>query len=74
VRGGPVLTESLRAIFGKDFEVFADRFDMRRHILEPGEISSAILALCSGLLDGVNGQVLTVDRGMTFSQTLSSQI
>lgn len=66
VRGGPVLTDSLRAVFGSDFEAFADHRGLR--LLAPEEIAGAILALCSGLLDGVNGQVLTVDRGMAFSQ------
>lgn len=69
VRGGPVLTESLRAVFGKDFEQFAERHGLRRHLLQPDEIAGAVLALCSGLLDGVNGEVLTVDRGMAFSHT-----
>jgi enoyl-[acyl-carrier-protein] reductase (NADH) len=35
--------------------------------MEPEEIAGVILALCSGLLDGVNGQVLTVDRGLAFA-------
>lgn len=69
VRGGPVLTESLRAVFGNGFESFAERHGMRRYLLAPEEIAGAVLALSSGLLDGVNGQVLTVDRGMSFSQT-----
>jgi NAD(P)-dependent dehydrogenase (short-subunit alcohol dehydrogenase family) len=67
VRGGPVLTESLRAVFGKDFEALADRHGLRPHLLAPEEIAGAVLALCSGLLDGVNGQVLTIDRGMAFA-------
>jgi hypothetical protein len=29
-----------------------------------------ILALCSGWMDGFSGQVLTVDRGMTFFDNL----
>lgn len=74
VRGGPVLTDSLRAIFGKDFESFAERHGLSRHLLAPGEIAGAVLVLCSGLLDGVNGQVLTVDRGMAFSHTLPPAI
>lgn len=69
VRGGPVLTESLRAVFGRDFEVYAERLGLRETLLAPGEVAGAVLALCSGLLDGVNGQVLTVDRGMAFSHT-----
>jgi NAD(P)-dependent dehydrogenase (short-subunit alcohol dehydrogenase family) len=67
VRGGPVLTESLYAVFGKEFDEFAERHGLRRHLLAPEEIANAILVLCSGLLDGVKGQVLTIDRGMAFS-------
>jgi enoyl-[acyl-carrier-protein] reductase (NADH) len=68
VRGGAVLTESLRALVGPDFESFIEEHGLRRAIMEPEEIAGVVLALCSGLLDGVNGQVLTVDRGMGFSQ------
>jgi NAD(P)-dependent dehydrogenase (short-subunit alcohol dehydrogenase family) len=71
VRGGPVLTDSLRAVFGRDFEAFADDAGLRQFVMRPEEIADAVLALCSGLLDGVNGQVLTVDRGMAFAQTSS---
>lgn len=69
VRGGPVLTDSLRAVFGPEFEDFAERTGLHRHLLAPEEVAGAVLALCSGLLDGVNGQVLAVDRGAAFSHT-----
>ena len=38
--------------------------------MEPEEVAKAILALCSGLMDGVSGQVLMVDRGVTFRDNL----
>lgn len=68
VRGGAVLTDSLRALVGPEFERFVDEHGLRRAIMAPEEIAKVVLALCSGLLDGVNGQVLTVDRGMGFSE------
>jgi len=70
VRSRLVLTESLRSTFGQDFEQFAERFNMRRQFISCEEVANAILALCSGLMDGVSGQVLMVDRGTTFFDNL----
>jgi 3-oxoacyl-[acyl-carrier protein] reductase len=70
VRSRLVRTESLRATFGHDFETFAERFNMRRQFITPEEVANAVLALCSGLMDGVSGQVLMVDRGTTFFDNL----
>jgi NAD(P)-dependent dehydrogenase (short-subunit alcohol dehydrogenase family) len=66
VRSRLVRTESLRATFGKDFEKFAERFNMERQFIGCEEVANAILALCSGLMDGVSGQILMIDRGTTF--------
>ena len=35
-------------------------------ILTPEECGKAVLALCSGLLDAVNGQIISVDYGLPF--------
>jgi NAD(P)-dependent dehydrogenase (short-subunit alcohol dehydrogenase family) len=70
VRSRLVRTESLRATFGREFEAFAERFNMRGQFIECEEVAEAILALCSGLMDGVSGQVLMVDRGTTFCDNL----
>jgi NAD(P)-dependent dehydrogenase (short-subunit alcohol dehydrogenase family) len=70
VRSRLVRTESLRATFGRDFEAFAERFNMKRQFISPDEVASAVLALCSGLMDGVSGQVLMVDRGTSFFDNL----
>ncbi|MEA3209662.1 MAG: hypothetical protein QOE70_2719 [Chthoniobacter sp.] len=71
VRAGYVRTESLRTVFGNEFESFAKRFGLDRHFISPEEVAKVIVALCSGLLDGVNGQVLAVDRGTSFFDTLA---
>jgi enoyl-[acyl-carrier-protein] reductase (NADH) len=34
------------------------------------EVATTVVALCSGLMDGVSGQLLTVDRGTTFFDNL----
>jgi NAD(P)-dependent dehydrogenase (short-subunit alcohol dehydrogenase family) len=70
VRSRLVRTESLRATFGRDFEAFAERFNMKRQFISCEEVAGSILALCSGLMDGMNGQVLMVDRGTSFFDNL----
>jgi NAD(P)-dependent dehydrogenase (short-subunit alcohol dehydrogenase family) len=70
VRSRLVRTESLRATFGRDFEEFAERFNMKRQFIACEEVAHVIVALCSGLLDGVSGQVIMVDRGTSFFDNL----
>src|SRR2546426_119787 len=70
VRARLVRTESLRATFGAEFEPFAERFNMERQFIPAEEVANTVLALCSGLLDGVSGQVIMVDRGTTFFDNL----
>lgn len=70
IRSRLVRTESLRATFGRDFEAFAERFNMQRQFIPEQEVADAILALCSGLMDGVRGQTIMVDRGTTFFDNL----
>jgi len=65
IRTRGVRTESFRSAFGSDFETFARRFTQEKHFVDAGEVANAAVALCSGLMDGVRGQVVTVDRGTT---------
>jgi NAD(P)-dependent dehydrogenase (short-subunit alcohol dehydrogenase family) len=69
VRGGMVRSESLRSTFGAEFEAMSSRYNMDRMFMEPEAIANAILALCSGLMDGVSGQIISVDRGAMFFDT-----
>ena len=62
VRCGPLDTASSRATFG---DAVFDSDVVRREglILDPRSVARACVALCSGLMDSVTGQVITVDEG-----------
>jgi len=66
VRTCNVRTLALDDTFGKEFVEFAARFMRDEHFIDAGEVAGVVLALASGLLDGMSGQVITVDRGLTF--------
>jgi NAD(P)-dependent dehydrogenase (short-subunit alcohol dehydrogenase family) len=67
VRAYAVLTDSFHATFGPEFDTIAAKYDMLRLCVSPEEVASTIVALCSGLMDAVTGQVITVDRGAIFA-------
>ena len=62
IRCGPIDTDSLRATFGTDV---LDRELPGPVLLDPHSVGRACVALCSGLLDSVTGQVITVDEGLS---------
>lgn len=67
LRFGTVNTDSFKAIFGEEFFAYMDRNGVPASmILTPEECGKAVLALCSGLLDAVNGQIISVDYGLPF--------
>ncbi len=71
IRFGTVRTPSFDAVFGNEFFEFARRSGMPENlILTPDECGKSVLALCSGLLDALNGQVVTVDYGLPFQDNL----
>lgn len=71
VRAAVLDTQSTREMFGDDLMKFLDRMAPPGfQMLKEDEVAKVILSLCSGLLDGVKGQVITVDRGMLFSDDL----
>lgn len=65
-----VLTDAVYEIFGETYVKFMRKYAGDEYMLHPEEIGSAVLALCSGLLDAMNGQVIQVDKGMAFADTL----
>ncbi len=65
VRAALVRTESLRATMGEDCIPFIEHFDPSLFVTAE-EVAQTILALCSGLMDAVTGQVLAVDHGAPF--------
>jgi len=72
VRPSFVDTEAAALVLGKGFADFI-RSTSPTSLISPGEVANVILALCSGLMDGVSGQIIQVDRGAIFSDTIIRQ-
>jgi len=62
VRPGFLDTASSRATFG-DALIDTHGKQFRDLLLEPRAVAQACVALCSGLMDSITGQVITVDEG-----------
>ena len=61
-------TESFNAIFGEGFFDFLKSRDIPSdRLLCLDDCGRAVVALCSGLLDALNGQVVTIDQGVALS-------
>jgi hypothetical protein len=52
------------------FEPFLRKFFGDEYFIEADEVASVVLALCSGLMDAVSGQVILLDRGVAFCDNL----
>ena len=70
VRTRNVLTQSCLTIHGEDYPAFIRRFGGESHFIEAYEVGEVVLALCSGWLDALNGQVINVDKAGTFSDNI----
>jgi NAD(P)-dependent dehydrogenase (short-subunit alcohol dehydrogenase family) len=67
IRFGMVDTESFGQIFGPEFFVWLKENGIPDDmVLKPEVCGQAVFALCSGFLDAMNGQVITVDNGLPF--------
>lgn len=64
-----VLTDAVDEIFGEDYVPFMTANAGPKYFMSPEDIGNAILAVCSGMLDALKGQVLQVDKGMAFADT-----
>lgn len=66
VRFGTVPTDSFHSIFGDEFFEYAKAEEGLTDdlILTPEECGTTILALCSGLMNAINGQVIHADYGL----------
>lgn len=69
VRAGFVDTEALSSVIGAQ-KLAHIRETVPERIIPVHQVADAVLALCSGLLDGVNGAVIPVDKGTVFSDAL----
>lgn len=71
VRSRGVRTEAFEATFGEDFYGFLQSFVDPQWFVEPQDVASTAYALCSGMFDGMTGQVVTADRGNGFTDGIS---
>ncbi len=70
LRSRPVSTESLVATFGEHFEPFLRKYYGDDYLVELDDIGNAALALCSGLMDAMTGQVVLLDKGVAFEDNM----
>ncbi|WP_158542502.1 SDR family oxidoreductase [Lujinxingia litoralis] len=71
LRFGMVATESFEAMFGEEFWTFLEGEGIKRSdLLSPEECGEAVLAMCSGLFDAMQSQVITLDRAMAFEDNM----
>jgi NAD(P)-dependent dehydrogenase (short-subunit alcohol dehydrogenase family) len=65
-----VITESALAVHGQEYPDFMRKYGGESHFITCEQVADTILALCSGLLDAMNGQIVNVDKGGPFSDNL----
>lgn len=71
IRFGMVQTDSFNEIFGKKFFAFLKKEGFNEDIVvTPEECGKAIFAVSSGYLDALNGQVVTIDKGLPYRDNL----
>jgi enoyl-[acyl-carrier-protein] reductase (NADH) len=70
LRSRPVSTESLVATFGESFEPFLRKYYGDDYLVEVEQVGSAAVALCSGLMDAMTGQVVLLDKGVAFQDNM----
>lgn len=70
LRANPVETESLEATFGPEFSPFCRKYYSDAFFVDPDEVADAAVALSSGLMDGVKGQILLLDHGCGFADNV----
>ncbi len=70
IRARPISTDSLRATFGEEFEPFLKKYYNDDYFIDVEQVGDAAVALCSGLMDAMTGQVILLDKGVSFHDNL----
>jgi NAD(P)-dependent dehydrogenase (short-subunit alcohol dehydrogenase family) len=65
-----VLTDAIEEIFGPLYRGFIGKYAGEEYFIKPEEIGDCVLAMCSGMLDALNGQVIQADKGIAFADSL----
>ena len=70
IRSRPIPTDSLVATFGEEFEPFLRRYYGDDYLVDVEAFASTAMALCSGLMDAVTGQIIQLDNGSYFADNV----
>lgn len=70
IRAGLIKTDSLRMTFGDNFIHELEK-KVPNAFMDPHEVAKTCVALCSGLMDAVTGQVITADHGWSLASPLN---
>ena len=70
LRSRNVPTDAVLEIFGQSYIDHMTQWSGEEYFVQVEDVANACLAMCSGLLDALNGQVLQVDKGAAFADTL----
>lgn len=70
VRTRNVITESALAVHTEEYPAFFSKYGGDSHFIDAQEVGDTIFALCSGLMDAMSGQVVSVDKGGPFEDNL----
>ena len=65
-----VLTDAVEEVFGSFYKGFVGKYAGEEYFVTPEEIGDCALAMCSGLLDAMNGQIIMADKGIAFADGL----
>jgi NAD(P)-dependent dehydrogenase (short-subunit alcohol dehydrogenase family) len=71
VRTVGVQTDAFESTFGTEAASFFRNHIPPKLTITPNDVAGTVVALCGGLLDGMRGQTLTVDRGAVFADTVA---
>lgn len=71
LRSRGIRTASFDGTFGNEFYGFLQGFVGDEWFITADEVGRAAFALCSGLFDGMTGQVVMADWGNTFADGIS---
>lgn len=66
IRAGVVDSSSLKLTFGPDYVDFANDYGADHQFVPASDIAKSAIALCSGYMDSVKGEVIRVDGGAAF--------
>ena len=66
IRIGIVETDSMLAVLGKTWK----KYLVSGTEMDAASVAKTIVMLCSGLMDGIRGQIITADKGYDFAEGL----